>query len=160
MAEVREVKLPGVGVRLEFDTEAGEQVVVVVHRGGHRELMVYDSEDPDVCTTVMHLTPAEARTLSEALGGSTVTEVSRVVEQRIEGLAIDWLEVGDGSPFVDRSIAEGMFRTETGVSVVAVIRGSETLAAPGPDFVFAAGDVAVVVGTPAGIDQVRTLLSS
>ncbi|MDH3302494.1 MAG: cation:proton antiporter regulatory subunit [Acidimicrobiia bacterium] len=160
MAEVREVKLPGVGVRLEFDTAAGEQVAVVVHRGGRRELMVYDSDDPDICTTVMHLTPSEARTLSEALGGSTVTEVSRVVEQRIEGLAIDWVEVADDSSFADRSIADGMFRTRTGVSVVAVIRGSETVAAPGPDFVFTSGDVAVVVGTPAGIDQVRTLLSS
>ncbi|MDH4276637.1 MAG: cation:proton antiporter regulatory subunit [Acidimicrobiia bacterium] len=158
MAEVREIKLPGVGVRLEFDTEAGEQVAVVVHRGGRRELMVYDSDDPDICTTVMHLTPAEARTLSEALGGSTVTEVSRVVEQRIEGLAIDWIEVDEGSSFLDRSIADGMFRTRSGVSIVAVIRGIETVPAPGPDFVFTVGDVAVVVGTPAGIDQVRTLL--
>ena len=158
MAKVREIKLPGVGVRLEFDTEAGEQVAVVVHRGGRRELMVYDSDDPDICTTVMHLTPAEARTLSEALGGSTVTEVSRVVEQRIEGLAIDWIEVDEGSSFLDRSIADGMFRTRSGVSIVAVIRGTETVPAPGPDFVFTVGDVAVVVGTPAGIDQVRTLL--
>lgn len=160
MAEVREIKLPGVGVRLEFDTEAGEQVAVVVHRGGRRELMVYDSDDPDICSTVMHLTPGEARTLSEALGGSTVTEVSRVVEQRIEGLAIDWIEVGAASSFVDRSIADGMFRTRTGVSVVAVIRGTETTPAPGPDFVFTVGDVAVVVGTPAAIDQVRTLLGA
>ncbi|MBT8201892.1 MAG: cation:proton antiporter regulatory subunit [Acidimicrobiia bacterium] len=158
MAEVREIKLPGVGIRLEFDTAAGEQVAVVVHRGGRRELMVYDSDDPDICTTVMHLTPAEARTLSEALGGSSVTEVSRVVEQRIEGLAIDWIEVGEESEFADRSIADGMFRSRTGVSVVAVIRGADTVAAPGPDFVFNAGDVAVVVGTSAGIDQLRNLL--
>jgi TrkA domain protein len=160
MAEVREIKLPGVGVRLEFETAAGEQVAVVVHRGGRRELMVYDGDDPDICTTVMHLTPAEARTLSEALGGSTVTEVSRVVEQRIEGLAIDWIEIHDGSSFVEASIAEGMFRTRTGASVVAVIRNKETLPAPGPDFVFAVGDVAIVVGTPAGIDQLRTLLNT
>ncbi len=158
MAEVREVKLPGVGVRLEFDTAAGEQVAVVVHRGGRREVMVYDGDDPDICNTVMHLTPNEARTLSEALGGSTVTEVSRVVEQRIEGLAIDWIDVGPS--FVDRSLAEGMFRTNTGVSVVAVVRDAQTMPAPGPDFVFEGGDVAVVVGTPAGIDQVRTLLGA
>ncbi len=160
MAEVREIKLPGVGVRLEFETAAGEQVAVVVHRGGRREVMVYDSDDPDISTTVMRLTPAEARTLSEALGGSSVTEVSRVVEQRIEGLAIDWIAVEDDSSFADRSMADGMFRTHTGVSVVAVIRGTETIPAPGPDFVFAVGDVAVVVGTPSGIDQVRTLLGA
>lgn len=160
MAEVREIRLPGVGVRLEFDTTAGEHVAVVVHRGGRRELMVYDSDDPDISTTVMHLTPAEARTLSEALGGSSVTEVSRIVEQRIEGLAIDWIDVGDDSSFTDHSIADGMFRTRTGVSVVAVIRGRETIPAPGADFVFNAGDVAVVIGTPAGIAELRTLLNA
>ncbi len=155
MAKIREIKLPGVGVRLEFTTEADEHVAVVVHRGGRRELMVYDRDDPDICTTVMHLTPDEARTLSEALGGSTVTEVSRAVERRVEGLAIDWIDVDESSPFVGHSIAEGMSRSRTGVSVVAVVRGTETEAAPGPDYVFESGDVAVVVGKPAAIDRVR-----
>lgn len=158
MTEVREIKLPGVGVRLEFTTEAGEQVAVVVHRGGRRDLMVYDNDDPDICTTVMRLTLDEARTLSEALGGSTVSEVSSAVEQRLEGLAIDWIKVRSSSPFVGRSIGEGMFRTRTGVSVVAVVRDARTEPGPGPDYVFAAGDVAVVIGTPAAIDQVRALL--
>jgi TrkA domain protein len=159
MAEIQEIHLPGVGVRLEFSTQAGEQVAVIVHKGGRRELAVYDDMDrPDSCSTVLHLTPDETRTLGEMLGGSTVNEVTSHVVHDIEGLAIDWLTVEPDSPFVSQSIGQGMFRTNTGVSIVAVIRQSETVPSPGPEFVFEAGDVAVAVGTPGGIDQVRELL--
>ncbi len=92
------------------------------------------------------------------LGGSRISEVITGVEQEIEGLSIDWLTVPDGSPFSGESIGAGMFRTKTGVSIVAVVRGSETHAAPGPGFVLAAGDVAVAVGTSPGIKDARAML--
>jgi K+/H+ antiporter YhaU regulatory subunit KhtT len=44
------------------------------------------------------------------------------------------------------------------VSVVAVVRGDNTIAAPGPEFEFAASDVVVAVGTTAGLAQLRALL--
>jgi TrkA domain protein len=75
--------------------------------------------------------------------------------QRIEGLAIDWLSVGEGAA---TSIGAGGFRTRTGASIVAVLRGDETIAAPGPDLTLAAGDVVVAVGTPDGLAQLGSLL--
>jgi TrkA domain protein len=159
MAEIQEVHLPGVGVRLEFTTQAGEQVAVIVHKGGRRELAIYDDPDrPDACSTVLHLTTDETRALGEMLGGSTVSEVTSHVVHDIEGLSIDWLTVEASSPFTGQSIGDGMFRTRSGVSIVAVLRGGETIPGPGPEFVFEAGDVAVAIGTLAGIDQVRELL--
>ncbi len=158
MPDIVETKLPGVGVRLEFTTEAGDHLGVLIHRGGRREVMVYDEVDPDRCTSMLHLNPDETRALSEMLGGSRISEVITGVEQEIEGLSIDWLTVPESSPFVGESIGAGMFRTETGVSIVAVIRGSETYAAPGPDFVLAARDVAVAVGTAPGIKDARAML--
>jgi TrkA domain protein len=41
---------------------------------------------------------------------------------------------------------------------VAVVRGTETVPAPGPDFVLESGDTAVVVGTPEGIERLASLL--
>ncbi len=158
MPEISETKLPGVGVRFEFTTDNGEHVGVVVHRGGRRELIVYDAEDPDSCTTVMHLDIDETRALSELLGASRISELTTGVEQEIEGLSIDWLTLREDSPLVGRSIGAEMIRTRTGVSIVAVIRGAETHPAPEPGFVLAAGDVAVAVGTPPGLDDVRTML--
>lgn len=158
MVKVNETNLPGVGVRFEFTTENDERVGVLLHRGGRREIMVYDEADPDTCRTVMHLNVEETHVLGELLGASRISEVVTGVEQEIEGLSIDWLTVRASSPFVGRSIGDGMFRTTTGVSIVAVIREGETHPAPDPGFEFAGGDVAVAVGTPPGIDDVRVML--
>jgi K+/H+ antiporter YhaU regulatory subunit KhtT len=38
MAEVTETPLPGVGVRHEFTTAAGERLAILSHRTGRREL--------------------------------------------------------------------------------------------------------------------------
>jgi TrkA domain protein len=81
------------------------------------------------------------------------------VQQRIEGLSIEWVTVPKQSRFVGSTIADGAFRTTTGASIVAVIRGSTTVPAPGADYRFDAGDVAVAVGTPDGLSQLRALLS-
>lgn len=160
MSEVRETMLPGVGVRHEFTTSTGQRVAVLTHRGGRRELAVYDRADPDACTTVLRLSPQDTRTLAELLGASQVSEALIAVQQQVEGLAIDWLTVSSGSKFVDATIADGRFRAQTGASIVAVMRGDATIAAPGPDHRFDAGDVVVAVGTPGGLAQLRILFGS
>ena len=159
MSEIREVRLPGVGVRLELSTEAGEDLAVIVHRGGQRELMVYDQGDPEKCTTVLHLTDRETRALSEMLGGATVNEVTTAVVQDVDGLAINWLAVPENSPLAGRSIGEGMLRSRTGVSIVAVVRGPETIPGPGPDLVLDHDDVLVAVGSDEGLEELRRMLS-
>ncbi len=155
MPEVTETQLPGVGVRHEFTTARGERVGVVSHRGGRREVVVYDQADPDACSTVMHLTPDDTRTLAELLGATQVSEALTAVQQQLEGLAIAWVRVDRGSAFDGATIADGRFRTRTGSSIVAVVRHDSTIPAPGPDFQFAGGDVVVVIGTPDGLAQVR-----
>lgn len=160
MPDVTEIQLPGVGVRHEFSTSGGERVGVVSHRTGRREIVVYDRDDPDRCTTMLHLSPDDTRTLADLLGATQVSEALTAVQQRIEGLAIDWVTIPAGSPIVGTSIGEGQFRTRTGVSIVAVARGETTIAAPGPDHRFEAGDVAVAVGTSDGLSQFEALLST
>jgi TrkA domain protein len=158
MADVSETLLPGVGVRHEFVTAGGERVAVLTHRTGRRELAIYDRADPDRCTAVLHLSHDDTRTLAELLGASPVSEAVSAVQQRLEGLAIDWVTVPAGSGLVGATIAEGAFRTRTGASIVAVVRGSSTLPAPGPDHRFEGGDVVVAVGTTEGLAQLRDLL--
>ena len=68
MTEVTETQLPGVGVRHEFRTAAGERLAVLSRRTGRREIAVYDRADPDACTTVLHLSRDETRTLRDLLG--------------------------------------------------------------------------------------------
>lgn len=159
MAEVTETQLPGVGVRHEFTTSAGERVAVLSHRSGRREVIAYDRDDPDAATTVLHLSREDTRTLADLLGATQVSEALTAVQQQIEGLAIDWITVPPTSPFAAATIAEGAFRTRTGASIVAVVRGDTTIAAPGPEHRFTVGDVVVAVGTTGGLRQLRELVA-
>ena len=157
VADVTETVLPGVGVRHEFTTEDGDRVGVLVHRGGRREVLLYDERDPDAAAALV-LSSEDARTMAELLGASQVSAAVTAVQQQIEGLAIEWLEVGERSPAVGTTIGDGMYRTRTGASIVAVIRGDTSVPAPPPEFGFEAGDVVVAVGTTENLDKLRSLL--
>jgi TrkA domain protein len=157
MPDVQETQLPGVGIRYDFVTSEGQRVGVLVHRSGRRELLLYDRDDPDACRAVIRLRSDDTRTLADLLGASHVSEQLAAMQQ-IEGLAIDWVTIPPTSKAVGRTLRDAALRTETGVSIVAVVRGNETVPAPGPDFSLEPGDTAVVVGTPEGIERLATLL--
>jgi TrkA domain protein len=158
MSEVREVELPGVGVRHEFTTEDGNRVGVVSHRSGRREIYLADPEDPDRFKRVLRMSEEDARALAEILGASRVAAELAQLQQKIEGLAIDWLPVREDSPYARRPIGEAALRSRTGVSIVAILRGEQAIPAPGPDVEVEPGDYLVVVGTPRGIEQAVALL--
>jgi TrkA domain protein len=158
MTEVREVELPGVGVRHEFTTQDGNRVGVVSHRSGRREIYLADPRDPDRFKRALGLSDEDARTLGEILGASRVAAELAELQQKVEGLAIDWLPVREDSPYARKMIGAARVRTRTGVSIVAVLRGDQAIPAPGPDTEVKPGDFLVVVGTPRGIEQVVELL--
>ncbi len=159
MKEVRETHLPGVGVRHEFDTETGQRVGVIVHRDGRREIVVYDRQDPDACSSLVELSSGDTRTMAELLGASQVTEAVAAVRHDIKGLSIEWIELPSSSPAIGMSIGQGEYRTRTGASIVAVMRDDLSVPAPEPDFAFQAGDVVVAVGTVEGLASLRALLA-
>jgi TrkA domain protein len=158
MTEIKEVKLPGLGVRYEFMTQEGKRVGVVSHRSGRKELYFAHPNDPDAFKRMLGLSDEDARTLAEILGGSRIAEELAELQHQIEGLAIDWLPLRDDSPYVGRTIGDARIRSRTGVSVVAVLRGEHATPAPGPEFGLDPGDYLVVVGTTRGIEEVVELL--
>jgi TrkA domain protein len=158
--DIQETNLPGVGLRHDFTTRAGRQLGVVTHRTGRRDLLVYDREDPDACQEVVQLTDEEADALAELLGAARLVEHLAALTQRIEGLAIDWLPIRDGSPYAGRAIADTQARSRTGVSIVAIVRGDGAIPAPTPDVGLEPGDTLVVVGTAQGIKELAKLLGS
>ena len=159
MADVTETQLPGVGVRHSFTTTSGERVAVLSHRTGRREVAIYDRSDPDACSAVLHLSPDDTRTLSGLLGGGAVGEAVAGVQQ-LEGVVIDWIRIRPHARHAGRTIGEGRFRTLTGASVVAIVRGAVTLPAPGPEVALEGADTVVAVGTPDGLHRLRDLLEA
>ena len=158
MTDVQETQLPGVGIRHDFVTRGGERIGVISHRTGHRELIMYDHDDPDACRQVLRLEEDEVRTLADLLGASQVAETVNHLQQSVEGLTIDWVPVGEFSQCTGRSLGNLGVRAQLGASIVAVMRGGRTIASPADDFVLAPGDTAVVVGTQEGIREMFALL--
>lgn len=147
-------------MRHEFTAEDGSRVGVIHHKSGRRELFVCPPGDPDSVALSLNLSDEESHALSEALGGSTVVANLMDLQQRVEGLALDWLKVEEGTPYAGRTVGDARIRTRTGVSVVAVIREERAHPAPGPEFHIEAGDTLVVVGTSDGIRAVEEILTA
>lgn len=158
MSEIHEVKLPGVGVRYEFETAERKRIEVISHRTGLREIYVSRSDDPDEFKRVLGLSADDARTLAELLGATRVAQQLAELQQRLEGLVIDWLPVRQDSAYAGKTIGDARVRTRTGVSVVAIVRGEDAVPAPGPGEQLQSGDYLVVVGTARGVEQAVELL--
>lgn len=154
---VERVKLPGIGVLNSFTTEHGNRVGVVTQRSGSFHLVVYDADD-DQKKIAARLDEDEAHTLADLLGGTTVTEEVTAL-QSLPGMTIDWLSVGYESACAGAELGDPqMSGGAQQVSVVAVIRGENTIPSPAPTFRIFPGDTLVAVGTPEAVNRLFQLL--
>jgi TrkA domain protein len=156
--EVKEVLLPGVGLRYEFDNADGSHVGVIARRSGDFEFVVYGPADPDQARPVFRLTDEEAEALAQILGAPRLVERFADLTKEVPGLDAGQVEIVATSPFVDRPLGDTKARTRTGASIVAIVRDEEVLASPGPEEVLHASDVLVVIGTEDGIARVRRIV--
>ena len=159
--ELKETRLPGVGVKWSLTTARGSRVTVIQHNDGEREVYVHRrarDEDPAV---VLELHDDEARQLGALLGGAY--ERPRIVEELEMALGefqIEWIKVPPGSWANGRSLAEVALRKRTGgVTVVAILRESESIAGAQPEDVILEGDTIVVVGKAGQFPTVKRLLA-
>lgn len=159
MGRVSESELPGVGARFDFSTDDGEQLGVVVHRSGRRDVAFYDTDDPDACRAVVHLEEHEARDLAELLGGSRLSEEVARLRHQVAGITLDWLTVEASAPWAGSTIGDAEVRSETGVSIVAIISDGATSPSPGPEGVFGVGDTVIAIGMPDGLEVLAARLS-
>jgi TrkA domain protein len=140
-------------------TESGRRVGVVSHRNGRRDLVLYSVDDPDACVASIPLTDDEAEALADFLGASLMLSQLAGLRQQAAGLYTEQVPIQPSSPYVGRKLGDTRIRTRTSASIVAVLREREVIPSPQPSFVFAAGDVVVVVGTRRGLDGVTRILA-
>lgn len=158
--QIDRTPLPGIGLRYEFRTDAGRRLAVISYRTGRRELVVYDTVDPDAGREVLALTDEEGDALAELLGAPRIVERLADMQRELAGLETTQMVVVAGSPFDGRPLGDTQARTRTGASIVAVVRGGRVIASPRPDFVFTGGDLVVVVGTESAAAGVAHILQS
>ncbi|MFF4715367.1 cation:proton antiporter regulatory subunit [Streptomyces eurythermus] len=155
-ARTSRTPLPGIGVRYDLTTREHRHLSVVAHRDGSRTLSAYRNDDPDACALSVRLTGQEAEALVDAL---KPTHHSPTLLSTTElGLVAERIELSGSSHWNGRLLGDTRMRTETGVSIVAVLRRAEAIPSPGPGFRLAGGDTLIVIGTREGVDAAAAIL--
>ncbi len=148
--------LPGIGVRYDLTTREHRRLSVVAHRDGSRSFNAYRRDDPDECALALKLTAGETEALIDALMPSHHSP--NLLSTTDLGLVAERVELTSTSHWNGRVLGETRMRTETGVSIVAVLRRADAIPSPGPEFRLAGGDTLIVIGTREGVDAAAAIL--
>jgi K+:H+ antiporter subunit KhtT len=158
--DLRETRLPGVGVKYTLRTAQGGKLAVILHVDGQREIYYYERASDDEPTAVIELHDDEARQLGAVIGGAY--ERPRIVEElemALGELQIEWIHVPDDSPAIGKTLAECGLRAKTGVTVIAILREPEPISGAQPGDVIQRGDTLVAVGKAGQFTEFRRLLA-
>lgn len=156
--DVKEVLLPGVGLRYEFTDRNGDRIGIIARRSGDFDVVVYAQEDPDEARPLLHLSDEEAEAVAQILGAPRIAERFTELAREIPGLETGQVHILAGSPFVDHPLGDTRARTRTGASIVAIVRNEQVLASPGPSEMLHVQDVLIVIGTEDGIAGVEKII--
>ena len=158
--ELRETRLPGVGVKYSFETAHGRRVTVIQHLDGTRELYTFARPDDDEPVAVLQFEDDEARQLGAVLGGAYERpKIVEDLEMAFGDLAIEWVDVPGTSPAIGKSLAECGFRARTGITIIAIFRDPEPVVGAQPSDVIQRGDTLVTVGKLGAYGAFRRLLA-
>jgi TrkA domain protein len=158
--DLRETRLPGVGVKYAFRTAQGGRLAVILHNDGQREIYFYRREDDDEPTAVIELHDDEARQLGAVIGGAYERpKIVEELEMALGELQIEWIPVPDSSPAIGRTLAECGLRARTGVTVIAILREPEPVSGARPEDTIQKGDMLVAVGKAGQFAEFRRLLA-
>jgi TrkA domain protein len=159
-SELRETRLPGVGVKYTWLTAHGGRVTVILHNEGLRELYWFRHPDDEEPQAVIRLEDDEARQLGAVIGGAYERpKIVEELEMAFGELAIEWVPVPDTSPAIGRTLAECAFRARTGITIIAILREPESVAGAQPEDMIERGDTLVTVGKLGQYPAFRRLLA-
>jgi TrkA domain protein len=158
--DVTESDLPGVGKKHEVNIGGGQQLVVVTHNTGTRELYLKESADAD-SEKLLELSDRMARLVGTILEGAYFqpVESDHVETMLSEGTLLEWYAVKDDSPLVGETLAGANVGQRTGVTVVAIQRDDDVVSGPSPDTQIEASDTLVVIGERENCEQFEKLLT-
>jgi TrkA domain protein len=156
---VTECDLPGIGRKYTFTAEGGEQLAIVVHQTGTRELFIFPRGAEEPCG-VIAFEDDEARQIGAIISGAYYKpKILEDLEVNLQGIAIEWFRIGSAAPARGKSIGELQIRKRTGVSIIDIIRGGQSLPNPGPETVLDEGDTLVVAAKHGQLAAFRELVT-
>jgi TrkA domain protein len=139
--------LPGIGKRYSFETAEGENLVVILHQSGHREIFHFAGSDEDEPDFSIKLSDEEARQLGTILLGVDYQPVADDrVELLLKKIRIEWVQVLPESELANKKIIDSRVRTKTGATIIGIQRGENMIGSPDINEVILPGDVLMVIG--------------
>ena len=156
---VERTDIAGIGFRDDVITNNGARIGVLTYRDGAREVAIFSKEDPDAIAATISVSAAEAGALAELLSPAKTLDYLSSIGGGVTGLFTEQLSLPADSKYIDRQLGSTKARTKTGVSIVAIARGSEILPSPTPEEILLADDILVAVGTRKGLDALVAILS-
>jgi len=158
--ELRETRLPGVGVRYSTKTAHGGRLTVILHNEGLREIYFFAHAEDEEPKAVIRLEDDEARQIGAVIGGAYERpKVVEELEMAFGELSIEWVPVPDTSPAIGKTLAECGFRQRTGITIIAILREPHPVPGAQPNDVVNQGDTLVTVGTLGQYPAFRRLLA-
>jgi TrkA domain protein len=157
---VERIDLPGIGYRDDVVTESGARLGVLSFRDGHREVAIFEAEDPDATAASISISASEAAAIAELLGQAKLLDALSKISDTVTGIFTEHLTLPADSKYIGMELGDTHARTETGVSIVAIVRGSEVIASPKPNQDLQNQDILVAVGTRPGLDTLAEILSN
>jgi len=156
---IERIELPGIGFRDDIVTAEGRHVGVITHRDGHRDVVLYERDDPDTAIESVALNSHEADALAGLLGQTALVGHIADLGAGTMGLFTERLLLPHDSRFLDQPLGATEARTKTGVSIVAICRGDGVIASPTPQETLRKEDVLIAVGTRRGLDSLEKILA-
>ena len=158
--ELRQTRLPGVGVKYAFAPAHGGRLALILHNDGVREIYYFRHTADDEPRAVIPLDDDEARQLGAVIGGAYERpKFVEDLEMALGELTIEWMPVPDTSPWIGRSLAEAGFRAKAGITIIAILREPEPVVGAKPEDVIQQGDTLVTVGKAGSYAAFRRLLA-
>lgn len=156
--KIYETELPGTGVRYTLQFADGGALVVLLHNDGDRELFWRDAADDDA-DRLFRVDADDARKLSAILDGTYFHPVDEGLEDVFEDARIRWVHVAPEAPIASRTVGEVSIRSRTGVAVLGVRRGDETITEVDAGTAIEPDDVLICVGSDDAHERLRELLA-
>lgn len=153
--------LPGIGKRYSFETAEGENLVVILHQSGHREIYHFAGSDEDEPDFTIRLNDEEARQLGTILLGVDYQPVADDrVELLLKKIRIEWVQVLPESELANKKIIDSRVRTKTGATIIGIQRGENMIGSPDINEVILPGDILMIIGNREQTKSLESLCRS
>lgn len=153
--QIKTSDLPGIGKRYSFKTVNQDQVTVILHHNGNREIYHFSKDDEDDPDFTVTLTDEESRQLGTLLLG---VDYQPVTDDRVElflkNIRLEWIKVEPDSCIANKKIIDSQIRSKTGSTVIGIQRGDTMIGSPDINEVILPGDVLMAIGNR---DQTKCL---